>query len=84
MWVNLGMIRMEPDHRFLTLLRDTHEPLPLSTAPASLRYRGLRPYTPLPQLRLRDDVEHTVDVALSGQAPPVPASSAAQVGCSLV
>ena len=66
MWVNLGMLRVEPDHRQVTLLRDTHDPLPVSSAPGAVRYQGLRPYQLSSQVR----VDTPVDGLDEAQATP--------------
>ena len=74
MWVNLGILRVEPDHRQVTLLRDTHVPLPASSAPGAVRYQGLRPYQLSPQVHVDTPVDG-LDIA---QATPNECSLAGQ------
>ena len=74
MWVNLGILRVEPDHRQVTLLRDTHVPLPASSAPGAVRYQGLRPYQLSSQVR----VDTPVDGLDEAQATPNDCPLAAQ------
>ena len=67
MWVNMGVLRVEPDHRQITLLRDTHGPLPTPGAPAAVRYQGLRPYLPSQQVGA---VNPSTAAGNEGQARP--------------